>query len=88
MRTLVFGGAIMRSSFSRSRPAAGRVNPRPPMRRSSKADKNAISEIEEKFHESISKKDIAQMMSLWAPHATFSCPGKDGGGHPADPAGG
>ena len=36
------------------------------------ADMYAISQIEKTFHESISKKDIDQMMSLWAPNATFT----------------
>ena len=32
-------------------------------------DRYAISEIEKDFHEAISKKDINQMMSLFAPNA-------------------
>ncbi len=37
----------------------------------------AISEIEKTFHEAISKKDIDQMMSLFAPNATATFgPGK------------
>ena len=36
------------------------------------ADMYAISTIERTFHESLSKKDIDQQMSIWAPHATFT----------------
>jgi SnoaL-like protein len=36
------------------------------------ADIYEISQIEKSFHESMSKKDIAEMMSLWAPNATFT----------------
>ena len=41
------------------------------------ADMYAISRIERTFHESISKKNIREMMSIWAPNATFTYgPGK------------
>ena len=41
------------------------------------SDMYAISQIERTFHESISKKDIGEMMSIWAPNATFTYgPGK------------
>jgi ketosteroid isomerase-like protein len=41
------------------------------------SDMYAISQIEKTFHESISKKDIGEMMSIWAPNATFTYgPGK------------
>jgi ketosteroid isomerase-like protein len=36
------------------------------------ADVYAISQIESKFHEAMSKKDIAEMMSLWTSNATFT----------------
>ena len=36
------------------------------------ADVYEISQLERTFHESISKKDIDQMMSIWAPNATFT----------------
>ena len=40
-------------------------------------DKFQIGEIEKDFHESMSKKDIDQMMSLWSQNATFTAgPGK------------
>jgi ketosteroid isomerase-like protein len=41
------------------------------------ADMYAISQLEKTFHESISKKNIGEMMSIWAPNATFTYgPGK------------
>lgn len=36
------------------------------------ADVYAIGQIEKDFHESMTKKDIDQMMRLWAPNATFT----------------
>ena len=36
------------------------------------ADSYAISQIEKDFHESLSKKNIGQMMALWARNATFT----------------
>ena len=36
------------------------------------ADIYAIGQIERDFHESMSKKDIDQMMGLWSPNATFT----------------
>jgi ketosteroid isomerase-like protein len=42
-----------------------------------KADTYAISQIERSFHEAISKKDIDEMVGLFAPHATGTFgPGK------------
>ena len=35
-------------------------------------DELAIGNIERVFHESMTKKDIDQLMSLWAPNATFT----------------
>ncbi len=47
------------------------------------SDVYAISQIERDFHESMSKKDIDQMMGLWAPHATFTFgPGQTASGKP------
>jgi len=36
------------------------------------ADTYAIDQIEKSFHEAMSKKDIDQLMSVWAPNATFT----------------
>jgi ketosteroid isomerase-like protein len=37
-----------------------------------KADKYEIDQIERQFHQSMTTKDIDQMMSLWAPNATLT----------------
>jgi ketosteroid isomerase-like protein len=36
------------------------------------ADRYKIDEIEKRFHQSMTTKDIDQMMSLWAPNATLT----------------
>jgi ketosteroid isomerase-like protein len=36
------------------------------------SDRYEIDQIEKNFHEATTKKDIDQMMSLWAPNATFT----------------
>ena len=41
-----------------------------------KADYWAITQIQKNFHEATSKKDIALMMSLYAPNATLTIPGQ------------
>lgn len=40
-----------------------------------RVDLYAIGEIEKDFHESMSKKDLDQMMSLWTENATFTVAG-------------
>ena len=75
MRTLVFGGAIIALVLALSA-CGGSSKSSAPDETQLDADNYAISQIEENFHESMSKKDIAQLMSLWAPHATFSFRGK------------
>lgn len=40
------------------------------------ADYWAIDEIQKRFHEATSRKDIELMMSLWAPNATLTIPGQ------------
>lgn len=37
-----------------------------------KVDRYEIDEIEKRFHQSMTAKDIDQMMSLWAPNATMT----------------
>ena len=76
MRTLVFGGAIIALVLALS--ACGGSSESSATDET--ADRYAITQIEENFHESISKKDITQFMSLWAPHATFSFRGKTAAG--------
>ena len=78
MRTLVFGGAIMALVLALS--ACGGSSESSAPDETQLADRNAISQIEETFHESMSKKDIAYFMSLWAPDATFSFRGKTAAG--------
>jgi ketosteroid isomerase-like protein len=41
-----------------------------------RADYWAITELQRKFHEATSKKDIGLMMSLYAPNATLTIPGQ------------
>ena len=73
MRTLVFGGAIIALVLALSA-CGGSSESSASDEMQLDADSYAIRQIEENFHESMSKKDIAQLMSLWAPHATFSSP--------------
>jgi ketosteroid isomerase-like protein len=73
MRTLLIGGALgvvvviwlaaCGGSTTSSSSAAA-------MQR--QADLYAIDQIEKNFHKATSKHDIDLMMSLWAPHATFT----------------
>ena len=70
MRTLVCGGAIIALVLTLS--GCGGSSESSATDQAQLADKDAIRQIEEKFHESMSKKDIDQLMSLWAPDATFS----------------
>ena len=44
--------------------------------RERQADYWAITELQRKFHEATSKKDIGLMMSLYAPNATLTIPGQ------------
>jgi ketosteroid isomerase-like protein len=76
MRTLVLCGAIITLVLALS--ACGGSSESSATDET--ADKYAITQIEERFHESISKKDISQFMSLWAPHATLSFRGKTAAG--------
>ena len=46
-----------------------------------KADRYEIDQIEKHFHEATTKKDIDEMMSLWAPNATMTVgPGETAAG--------
>jgi len=70
MRTLLIGGVLAILVFALS--ACGGSNGSSASERAlqKQADINAISEIERSFHEAISKKDINEMVGLFAPHAT------------------
>ena len=70
MRTLVLGGAIIALVLALS--ACGGSSESSATDQEQLADDYAIRQIEEHFHESMSKKDIEEMMSLWAPNATFT----------------
>jgi len=76
MRALGFGGAIVTFAFVLSA-CGGSGNSADADQAQRAADTYAITQIEEKVHESLSKKDITTLMGLWAPHATFTFgPGK------------
>jgi ketosteroid isomerase-like protein len=72
MRTLLIGGALgaLAVVLSACGGSSGSSADEEALQR--KADIYAISEIERDFHESFSRKDIDQMMGLWAPNATFT----------------
>ena len=81
MRTLVFGGAIIALVLALSVLALSAFGGSSESSATDEtADKYAIGQIEENFHESMSMKDIDQLMSLWAPNATFSFRGKTAAG--------
>ena len=81
MRTLVFGGEIIALVLAVSVLALSAfVGSSESSATDETADKYAIGQIEENFHESMSMKDIDQLMSLWAPNATFSFRGKTAAG--------
>ena len=73
MRTLFIGGTlgalvVLVVALSACGGSSGRSASDQAMER--QADSYAISLIERNFHEAISKKDIDEMVSLFAPHAT------------------
>jgi ketosteroid isomerase-like protein len=77
MRTLLIGGVlgILVFALSACGGSSGRSASDQALER--KADTYAISQIERSFHEAISKKDIDEMVSLFAPNATGTFgPGK------------
>ena len=77
MRTLLMGGvlAILALMLSACGGSSGSSASERSLER--KADTYEISQIERTFHESISKKDIDEMASLFAPNATGTFgPGK------------
>ena len=76
MRTLVVASTIMTLVLALSA-CGGSSGSSASDQAQTEADTYAISQIEPKFHESLSTKDIEMMMDLWAPDATFTFgPGK------------
>jgi hypothetical protein len=76
MRTLLIGGALGALVVVISACGGSSASSPDEQALQRKADIYAISEIEKHFHEAMSKKDIDQMMRLWAPNATFTVGGK------------
>jgi ketosteroid isomerase-like protein len=72
MRKLLIGGvlAALVVALSGCGGSSGRAATEEAMQH--QADVYAISQIETKFHESMAKKDIDEMMSLWTTNATFT----------------
>lgn len=72
MRTLVTGGAVVALVLALAACGGSSGNSSASKQAEHEADVYAISQIERTFHESISKKNIAEMMGLWAPNATLT----------------
>ena len=82
MRTLFIGGALaaLVLAFSACGGSTGSSASERSLER--QVDMYAIDQIEKSFHKAMSKKDIELMMSLFAPHATFTAgPGVTATGH-------
>jgi len=77
MRTLLIGGVLAILAFTLSAcggSSRSSISDRAVQR---KADTYEISQIERSFHQAISKKDIDELVGLFAPHATGTFgPGK------------
>ena len=77
MRTLLTGGVLAILVFALSACGGSSGSSASDQEMQEKADTYAISQIERSFHEAISKKDIDEMVGLFAPHATGTFgPGK------------
>ena len=76
MRTLLIGGAlgVLVVLLAACRDSSGSSASGGAMER--QADYWAISQLQKSFHEATSKKDIDLMMSLYAPNATLTIPGR------------
>ena len=72
MRTLSIGGVLAILAFALSACGGSSGNSANERALQREADEYQISQIERTFHESMSKKNVNMMMSLWAPHATFT----------------
>lgn len=77
MRTLLTGGVVVMLAFALSACGGSTGSSAADQDLERKADTYDISQLERFFHEAISKKDIDEMVSLFAPHATGTFgPGK------------
>lgn len=72
MRKLLIGGVFGILVFALSACGGSSGNSASDEALQRQADIYAISQIERSFHESMSKKDIDLMMSLWTSNATFT----------------
>ncbi len=72
MRTLLMGGAVAAVVVALSACGGSSGSSASDRELQRQADIYAISQIEEDFHEAMTKKDIDLMMSRLAPHATFT----------------
>jgi len=77
MRILLIGGVLAILVFTLSACGGSGGSSTSDQALEQKADSYDISQIERSFHESISKKDIDELVGLFAPHATGTFgPGK------------
>jgi ketosteroid isomerase-like protein len=77
MRSLLIGGAIAALAIVLSGCGGSSQTSEHSAAVQSEVDRYEISQIERSFHEAISKKDIDELVSLFAPHATGTFgPGK------------
>jgi ketosteroid isomerase-like protein len=77
MRTLLFGGVLTILVFALSACGASDRGSKSDRAVERKADTYEISQIERSFHQAISKKDIDELVGLFASHATGTFgPGK------------
>ena len=72
MRKLLSGGALLALVVALSACGGSSGSSASEQALERKADVYAISQIERTFHESMAKKNIDEMMSLWATNATFT----------------
>ena len=72
MRTLWVGAALGAAIVSLAACGGSGIDSASEEAMQQQADLYAIDQIEKKFHRATSKHDIDLMMSLWAPHATFT----------------
>jgi len=81
MRRLLIAGALGILVISLSACGGANADPASEAALQQKADFWDIDQIEKNFHESTTKKDIDQMMVLWAPDATLTVgPGETAAG--------